>query len=128
MPYYNEYKRRYDPEEGKFIYRHIHGEGLFDTLKSVGRRFARKTAKRAANTAVKQVTARSAAAEKQTVKAADGGTKIVELLRKKSPQTPAAQLTTEQRIRRLLEGGSGGGLILGKNSPLNGIPILGDIF
>ena len=46
----SEFKRRYDPEIGRYVKKHvyngeIHGEGLMDIFKSVGSKLFGKTAK-----------------------------------------------------------------------------------
>ena len=57
----SEFKRRYDPEMGRYVKKHvysgeIHGEGLTDIFKSIGSKLFGKTAKemtkKAATTAV----------------------------------------------------------------------------
>ena len=43
------------PKRGQYVKEHTHGEGIFDSIKSVGRTICRKTAKRADSKAVSKV-------------------------------------------------------------------------
>lgn len=49
----SEYKKKFNPETGKFVREHIYGEGVItDTLKSIGKKVFGKTVKSAAKKAM----------------------------------------------------------------------------
>ena len=108
----SEFKKRYDPEMGKFTRNHIHGEGIItDTLKSIGKKVFGKTVKSAAKKVVEKELTNA------TTKTGDyigkkAGDKIVSLLSKEkkpkstpkkvrwgdaSPQNPPAKSSRQER-------------------------------
>jgi len=118
----SELKRRFDPEIGKYVKKHIHtgeihGEGLTDILKSVGTKLFGKTAKEIAQKAA--ITAATKAATKTGEHLGNkAGDKIVQLLSKKQPKQQTIQHTISepvdealtdfeiaQRVNRLISGG-----------------------
>ena len=50
----SEFKRRYDIEMGRYVKKHIYGEGIPDVLKMIGKKVFGKTVKEAAKTATKK--------------------------------------------------------------------------
>ena len=50
----SEFKRRYDVKMGRYVKKHIYGEGVTDVFKMIGRKVFGKTAKEAAKTATKK--------------------------------------------------------------------------
>ena len=48
------YKKRYDPEIGRYVRKHIHGERIKDILKSVGRKLFCKTVKNSLKSGIKR--------------------------------------------------------------------------
>ena len=84
----SDFKRRYDPEIGKYVKKHvytgeIHGEGLKDIFKPIGSKLFGKTAKKAATTVATK--AATAAATKTGEHLGNkAGDKIVQLLSKKT--------------------------------------------
>ena len=50
----SEFKRRYDVKTGRYVKKHIYGEGVTDVLKTTGRKLFGKTMKEAAKTATKR--------------------------------------------------------------------------
>ena len=50
----SEYKRRYDVKTGRYVKKHIYGEGVTDVFKTIGRKLFGKTMKEAAKTATKK--------------------------------------------------------------------------
>ena len=71
----SEFKKRLDPELGRFARQHIYGEGITDVFKSVGKKLFGKTMKKAAEKAV------TAAATKTGEYAGKkAGDKIVQML------------------------------------------------
>ena len=113
-----EYKKRYDPEIGRYVKKHIYGEGIKnDSLKTIGSVLFGKTMKEAAKTASKK--AGQAAATKTGESAGKkAGDKIIQLLSKKNknittpviniPQTKTKELSNyeiNERVNQLLSGG-----------------------
>ena len=47
----SEFKKRYDPELGRFTSQHIYGEGVMDVFKNIGEKVFGQTLKKAAKTA-----------------------------------------------------------------------------
>ena len=66
----SEFKKRYDPELGRFTRQHIYGEGVMDVFKNIGSKVFGQTLKKAAKSA----------ATKAITSAA---TKLVNMLEKK---------------------------------------------
>ena len=114
-----EFKRRYDPKLGKYVKKHIYGEGISDVLKAVGSKIFGRTAKKAAESAAKK-----AAIETSEYAGKKAGDKIVELLSNNKTTTPSVLiepslseqlslsepkvLTAQEvndRVNRLLSGG-----------------------
>ena len=80
-------KKRYDPEIGRYVKKHIHtgeiyGEGLTDIFKSIGRKLFGKTAKKAATTLATKA-ATTAATKTGEHLGNKAGDKIVQLLNRK---------------------------------------------
>ena len=122
-----EYKKRYDPELGRYVKKHVHsgeiqaGGALTDIFKSVFGKTIKKTAKKTAKKALQ--TAATKTGEHVVKKAGD---KITQLLRKKneasqpspfspfsppsqpsqpSPQIPMSQDEINERVNRIISGG-----------------------
>ena len=76
-----EFKKRYDPELGRFTRQHIYGEGVMDVFKNIGAKVFEQTLKKAAKTAADKAitTAASKTGEHLGKKAGD---KIVSMLSK----------------------------------------------
>ena len=87
----SEFKKRFDPEMGKFTKQHIYGEGITDIFKSVGSKLFGKTMKKAAKKGVEKAitTAATKTGEHAGKKAGD---KIVQMLSKgASPKKPTVK-------------------------------------
>ena len=116
-----EYKKRYDPELGMYVKKHIHsgeiqaGGALTDIFKSVFGKTIKKAAKKTAKKALQ--TAATKTGEHVGKKAGD---KIIQLLRKKNeasqpsqpsqPSPPSPQILMSQdeineRVNRIISGG-----------------------
>ena len=50
----SEFKRRYDVKTGRYVKKHIYGEGVTDVFKTIGRKLFGKTMKEAAKTATQK--------------------------------------------------------------------------
>ena len=98
----SEYKKKLDPELGRYTRQHIYGEGITDVFKSFGKAIFGKTMKKAAKKGVeKAVTAAATKTGEHVGKKA--GDKIVQMLTKsnktpnggmQSPQNPPAKKVT----------------------------------
>ena len=108
----SEYKKKLDPELGRYTRQHIYGEGMMDVFKSVGKKIFGKTMKKAAKKAV--TTAATKTGEHAGKKAGD---KIVQMLSKEKAK-PTKKVTfnknaetmtqqeIDQTLNNLLSGGS----------------------
>ena len=77
----SEFKKRYDPELGRFTRQHIYGEGVMDVFRNIGSKVFGQTLKKAAKTAADKAitTAASKTGEHVGKKAGD---KIISMLSK----------------------------------------------
>ena len=82
----SEFKKRYDAKMGRYVKKHIYGEGVVtDVFKTIGRKLFGKTMKEAAKTATKKAVQKAA-----TETGEYAGDKIIQLLSKKNKKTPVA--------------------------------------
>ena len=92
----SEYKKRLDPELGRYTRQHIYGEGIKDVFKSVGSKLFGKTVKSAVKKGAKKaVTAAATKTGEHVGKKA--GDKIVQMLSKgrvEPPRKPPAKKVT----------------------------------
>ena len=89
----SEFKKRFNPELGKYTRQHIYGEGITDVFISFGKAIFGKTMKKAAKKGVeKAVTAAATKTGEHAGKKA--GDKIVQLLSKGSSQKPPTKKVT----------------------------------
>ena len=116
----SEFKKKLDPELGRYTTQHIYGEGMMDVFKSFGSKLFGKTMKKAAKKGVeKAVTAAATKTGEHVGKKA--GDKIVQMLSKgnppgkkvtfndggiTSPQIPPTKKEINQRVISILSGGS----------------------
>ena len=87
----SEFKKKLDPEMGRFTKQHIYGEGITDVFKSIGSKLFGKTVKSAAKKGVEKAltTAATKTGEHTGKKAGD---KIVQMLSKGvSPKKPTVK-------------------------------------
>ena len=100
----SEFKKRFDPELGKYTRQHIYGEGITDVFKSVGSKLFGKTMKRAAKKGVeKAVTAAATKTGEHVGKKA--GDKIVQMLsngRVAPPRNPPAKKVTFNKNAKII--------------------------
>ena len=84
----SDFKKRYDPELGRFTRQHIYGEGVMDVFKNISSKVLKKAAKTAADKAI--TTAASKTGEHHGKKAGD---EIIKMLskRKKTIVEPIKQ-------------------------------------
>ena len=111
----SEFKRHYDVKTGRYVKKHIYGEGVTDIFKTIGRKLFGKTMKEAAKTATNKAVQKAATktAEYAGEKAGD---KTIQLLSKKNKKTPVAaspvaesrelsDYEINERVNQLLSGG-----------------------
>ena len=91
----SEFKKRYDPELGRFTRQHIYGEGVMDVFKNIGSKVFGQTLKKAAKTAADKAitTAATKSGEHLGKKAGD---EIIKML----PNTPKP-MTQRDRYQQL---------------------------
>ena len=81
----SDFKKKYDPELGRFTRQHIYGKGVMDVFKNIGSKIFGKTLKHAAKTAAtKAVTTETTKTGEHVGKKA--GDKIIQMLSKSSTQ------------------------------------------
>ena len=116
----SEFKKRYDAKMGRYVKKHIYGEGVVtDVFKTIGRKLFGNTMKEAAKTATKKAV-QKAATKTGEYAGEKAGDKIIQLLSKKNKntKTPVAALPIEnpqsrelsdyeinERVNQLLSGG-----------------------
>ena len=116
----SEFKKRYDVKTGRYVKKHIYGEGVVtDVFKTIGRKLFGKTMKEVAKTATQKALQKAATKTGQYA-GEKAGDKIIQLLRKKNKntKTPVAALPIEnpqskelsdceinERVNQLLSGG-----------------------
>ena len=83
----SEFKKRYDVKTGRYVKKHICGEGVTDVFKTIGRKLFGKTMKEAAKTATKKAV-QKAATKTGEYAGEKAGDKTVQLLSKKNKKTP----------------------------------------
>ena len=49
-----EYKKHYDPEMGRYVKKHIYGEGISDVMKSIGSKLFGQTVKKTLKTGIQK--------------------------------------------------------------------------
>ena len=89
------YKKRYNPELGRYVKKHIHGEGIADVFKSIGSKIFNKTVKEGIKKGSEKAIA-TAVEKSGNYAAKKAGDKIVQLLSKKNKE-PVFDLMTETK-------------------------------
>ena len=116
----SEFKKSYDVKTGRYVKKHIYGEGVVtDVFKTIGRKLFGKTMKEAAKTAAKKAV-QKAATKTGEYAGEKAGDKFIQLFSKKNKntKTPVAALPIEnpqsrelsdyeinERVNQLLSGG-----------------------
>ena len=110
----SEFKKRYDPELGRFTRQHIYGEGVMDVFKNIGAKVFGQTLKKAAKTAANKAitTAATKTGEHVGKKAGD---KIISMLSKS--KTPK-KVTFDEPITQAKKTGEEIAKILMNNKPV----------
>ena len=93
-----EFKKRYDPEMGKYTRQHIYGEGVItDTLKSLGKKVFGKTVKSAFKKGAEKALT-NVATKTGDYAGKKAGDKIVSLLSKEKPPIKSKSKTTSKKV------------------------------
>ena len=93
----SEFKKKYDPDTGKYLRQHIYGEGIMDTVKSF---FGKKPTKKVRFAVPPPPKPNPFSATK------NAGDKIVKLL---SSENPSRKMTQQEINNRMLQIMSGSG-------------------
>ena len=94
----SEFKKKYDPELGRYTKQHIYGVGVMDIFKSFGSKLFRKTMKKAAKTAATKAITTAATKTGEHV-GKKTGDKIIEMLSKRN--TPKNVTFNEGSINKI---------------------------
>ena len=90
----SEFKKRYDVKTGRYVKKHIYGEGVVtDVFKTIRRKLFGKTMKEAAKTATKKAV-QKAATKTGEYAGEKAGDKIIQLLSKKNKNTKTPVATS----------------------------------
>ena len=89
------YKKRYDPDMGVYVKKHIYGEGIADVLKTIGSKIFNKTVKEGLKKGSEKAIA-TAVEKSGNYASKKAGGKIVQLLSKKNKE-PVFDLMTETK-------------------------------
>ena len=111
----SEFKKRYDPELGRFTRQHIYGEGVMDVFKNIGAKVIGQTLKKAAKTAATKAvtTAATKTGEHSGEKAGD---KIIKFLTRKKRNDATKKVTFDEPITQAKKTGEEIAKILSKHS------------
>ena len=98
----SEFKKKLDPELGRYTRQNIYGEGMMDVFKSYGKKIFGKTMKKAAKKGTeKAVTAAATKAGEHVGKKA--GDKIVQMLSKGGVAPPKTLLLKKLLLMKMLK-------------------------
>ena len=104
----SEFKKRYDPELGRFTRQHTYGEGVMDVFKSIGAKVFGKTLKKAAKTAAPKAVTTAATKTGEHVGKKAGDEIISMLSKSKTPKKvnfdePVAKKTGDEIAKILMK-------------------------
>ena len=92
----SEFKKKYDPDLGRYTRQHIYGEGMMDVFKSFGSKIFGNTMKKAAKTAATKAITTAATKTGEYV-GKKAGDKIIEMLSK----TPKKSVSMKQLLKKI---------------------------
>ena len=98
----SEFKKCYDVKMGRYVKKHIYGEGVTDVFKTIDRKVFGKMVEEAAKTATKKAV-QKAATNTGEYAGEKAGDKIIQLLSKKNKKTPAAASPIENPQKELTD-------------------------
>ena len=81
----SDFKKKYDPDLGRFTRQHIHGEGVMDVFRNIGSKILGKTMKKAVKTAAKKAVTTAATKTGEHV-GKKAGDKIIQCYQKATLQ------------------------------------------
>ena len=93
----SEFKKRYDPELGRFTRQHIYGEGVMDVFKNIGTKVIGQTLKKAAKTAATKAVTTAATKTGEHV-GEKAGDKIIKFLTRKKRNNAPKNVTFVEPI------------------------------
>ena len=93
----SEFKKRYDPELGRFTRQHIYGEGVMDVFKNIGTKVIGQTLKKAAKTAATKAVTTAATKTGEHV-GEKAGDKIINFLTRKKRNNAPKKVTFDEPI------------------------------
>ena len=93
----SEFKKRYDPELGRFTRQHIYGEGVMDVFKNIGAKVFDQTLKKAAKTAATKAATTAATKTGEHV-GEKAGDKIIKFLTRKNRNNAPKNVTFVEPI------------------------------
>ena len=108
----SDFKKRYDPELGRFTRQHIYGEGVMDVFKNFGSKILGQTLKKAAKTAASKAVTTAATKTGEHV-GKKAGDKIIQMLSKSN--TPK-KVRFDETVTKAMKPGEEIVKILSKNS------------
>ena len=97
----SDFKKKFDPELGRFTRQHIHGKGVMDVFKNIGSKLFGKTMKKAVKTAAtKAVTTAATKTGEHVGKKA--GDKIIDFLSKKKRNNTPKKVTFDETSNTII--------------------------
>ena len=94
----SDFKKRYDPELGRFTRRHIYGEGVMDVFKNFASKILGQTLKKAAKTAATKAVTTAATKTGEHV-GEKAGDKIIKFLSKKKRNNTPKKVTFDETMK-----------------------------
>ena len=94
----SDFKKRYDPELGRFTRQHIYGEGVMDVFKNIGSKIFGQTLKKAAKTAATKAVTTAATKTGEHVRE-KAGDKIINFLSKKKRNNTPQKVTFDETVK-----------------------------
>ena len=111
----SDFKKRYDPELGRFTRQHIYGEGVMDIFKNIGSKVIGQTFKKAAKTAATKAVTTTATKTGEHV-GEKAGAKIIKFLSKKKRNNTPKKVTFDETVSNTMKPGEEIFQILSKSS------------
>ena len=100
----SDFKKRYDPELGRFTRQHIYGEGVMDVFKNIGAKVIGQTLKKAAKTAATKAVTTAATKTGEYV-GEKAGDKIIKFLSKKKRNNTPKKVTFDETVSNTMKPG-----------------------
>ena len=113
----SEFKKRYDPELGRFTRQHIYGKGVMDVFKNIGAKVIGQTLKKAAKTAATKAVTTAATKTGEHV-GEKAGDKIIKFLTRKKRNNAPKNVTFVEPITQAKKTGEEIAKILSTSKPV----------